>query len=122
VKRYIPAFLVIAAVSSAAVATALISACATTAVVDTPDALVDLDATPPCVAPLSVCNNSCIDPQRDNGNCGACNQACKPGEICAGGKCSLSCGGGSIMCGATCTTIQTDPSNCGKCGNKCSGG
>jgi hypothetical protein len=54
----------------------------------------------------------------DRLNCGACGNACLPGQICTAGTCST-CTGGSSVCGNTCLSLSTDPSNCGACGRRC---
>jgi hypothetical protein len=92
--------------------------------------------------PDRLCGDACIDLSADSDHCGACGNACLPGEICTGGKCL--CGSGSIVCGGACVSgtccngssgetcvtgsccsphgcqdLQGDAANCGVCGFQC---
>ncbi len=71
------------------------------------------DASP--VAPDAA---SC-DRNSDPNNCGGCGVKCGAGEICEGGACKLSCGGGTLQCGNRCVDQNSDPNNCGGCGGVC---
>lgn len=44
------------------------------------------------------CNNKCVNTQTDSSNCGACSTACKTGEACSAGKCTVTatCGNSVI--------------------------
>ena len=58
-------------------------------------------------------------------NCGACNNVCKPGEVCRiekglGPQCLAPCEAtGGTMCGDECRDLLFDPLSCGHCGLKC---
>lgn len=69
----------------------------------------------------TCCPNGCVDVQGDPKNCGACGNACAPGEHCIAGKCSGECPAYMKLCTATntCVDLNTDPNNCGSCGNIC---
>jgi len=85
------------------------------------------DAT--CAAPLTSCNNACVDPRSDPNNCGGCNKVCGPYAngvaACVSSACTEICNRGFLDCSgmnAGCTTNgNTDNDNCGACGNKCTG-
>ncbi len=69
----------------------------------------------------------CVDPQTDSHNCGACNNACAQGQVCAAGNCSTSCQPSETLCTPDaappyCANTQTDGVNCGSCGNTCGNG
>ena len=44
-----------------------------------------------CIAGERVCGGQCVDPQRSVAHCGACGNACPPGNVCANGACAQSC-------------------------------
>ena len=83
-------------------------------------------AAPTCASSQKLCGGQCTSVQTDNANCGACGKACAAGEVCSGGTCGLSCGGGTTLCGsgsaAFCTNTDTDNANCGACGAPCAAG
>jgi hypothetical protein len=69
----------------------------------------------------------CIDTQKDNQHCGACNKACAPGWACDAGACDLVCTGGLTKCstvdaGPQCKNTVTDNDHCGMCNKACTGG
>jgi hypothetical protein len=77
------------------------------------------------------CFGSCVDQEGDEFNCGACGNACDPGEICCGGDCVPSdrdhcgqacavCGLDALCCGGSC--VESDAANCNVCGNVCTAG
>jgi hypothetical protein len=73
-----------------------------------------------CLLPQIPCHGTCLDPNGDDMNCGACDHACGAGVSCAGGTCS--CRAPMISCGGVCTNPQTDAMNCGACGHACPSG
>ncbi len=75
-----------------------------------------------CGPTAIVCGGHCVDALVDPSNCGACGATCKSGELCANGRCSVACFGGTTRCGDACVDVHTNPSNCGACGNACSAG
>jgi hypothetical protein len=54
----------------------------------------------------------------DAKNCGACGNACDPGQICFRGECQCKAG---TFCTNVCVDLATDPMNCGRCGEECPG-
>lgn len=60
----------------------------------------------------------CTDPNWDWLNCGGCNVACGPFELCSSGTCT--CLG--IVCDGVCLDWSSDPANCGDCGIACADG
>ncbi len=58
-------------------------------------------------------------------NCGACGNACAPGQTCRqrawDGKIECACPQGQTLCGDFCIDPLTDPRNCGTCGTSCVG-
>lgn len=72
----------------------------------------------------------CLDLENDRTNCGACGNACDPGESCVDGSCA--CNGTSDDCDADmgevccsdlgCMNLSTDTESCGACGNPCQPG
>ncbi len=75
-----------------------------------------------CDAPLLICEDICVDPTADPGNCGGCGTTCGPLERCADSGCSAFCGPGSTLCDNTCVETDFNPVNCGGCGISCSDG
>jgi hypothetical protein len=59
----------------------------------------------------------CANAKTDRNNCGGCGVKCGTGEICEGGACKLSCGGGTLQCGNRCVDPSIDANNCGGCGD-----
>ncbi|MBN9166387.1 MAG: hypothetical protein BGO98_42830 [Myxococcales bacterium 68-20] len=53
----------------------------------------------------------------DAKHCGACGNACAPGERCRDGQCG--CPAPRVDCGGRCIDITSDLSNCGACGSTC---
>ena len=72
--------------------------------------------TPTDCSPNILCGTICVNPSKDQDNCGACGNFCGPGELCSLGKC---CPCGSVNCGGVCTDVWHDPANCGRCGHHC---
>lgn len=54
----------------------------------------------------------------DPKNCGACGNACDPGQQCFRGECVCKTG---TFCGSSCVDLIADPQNCGRCDNECPG-
>lgn len=53
-----------------------------------------------CACPMPgqiMCTMTCVDPQKDNNNCGGCNTRCTHGTVCTAGKCACPPG---ITCAA----------------------
>lgn len=68
----------------------------------------------------SFCGDGCeTDLRFDDQNCGACGNACAPGQTCNFGTCA--CPPGLTLCRGECVDIDKDPRNCGLCGHKCPG-
>lgn len=66
------------------------------------------------------CGNGCETSLADDPkNCGACGNACNPGQRCVQGSCL--CPPGLTPCGDDCVDVANDPANCGSCGNPCDG-
>ncbi len=75
-----------------------------------------------CASGLTECGGACRDLQTDRNHCNACNRACAPGEICAGGMCTISCASGLTACSGVCRDTLTDRAHCGACGRACGAG
>ena len=74
----------------------------------------------PCPG-ANLCGTTCTNITFDPSNCGACGTKCAAGQVCSGGKCGLTCSGGSTQCNDKCVDIVTDPANCGSCAHACAG-
>jgi hypothetical protein len=68
------------------------------------------------------CSGACRDLQSDRLHCGTCDNACGDGEVCSGGECAVSCGGGLTECSGICRDLQSDRLHCGTCGHACEDG
>lgn len=68
-----------------------------------------------------LCGDSCVDPLTSRRHCGACDQACEAGAVCAAGQCTA-CSEGESACFNRCVALSTDSFNCGRCGARCEGG
>ena len=75
---------------------------------------------PPCLEPLTICSDQCVDPMTDPENCGGCNTLC-PSSVCIDGGC-LACAPEESVCGQQCINTGSDPDNCGGCGVLCASG
>lgn len=75
-----------------------------------------------CPKGLTDCNGKCVFTENDREHCGACNQACKPGEICTNGTCALNCPTGQNKCGEKCYDLQENTNHCGACNFACASG
>jgi hypothetical protein len=66
-----------------------------------------------CQPPERDCGGGCVDTRFDPTNCGMCDRACDPGEVCTGGTCApLSGGGFTGGFGTTWTTLMFREVNC----------
>ncbi|APR85980.1 Hypothetical protein A7982_11329 [Minicystis rosea] len=72
--------------------------------------------------PFTQCDGICTDTRVDSTNCGACGQACNPGEVCVEGACAVSCPADQTKCGSSCIATNVDAQNCGACGHACNPG
>jgi hypothetical protein len=80
-----------------------------------------------CDNPQALCCNDepCVDVQTDRANCGACGKLCSGQELCQGGRCvctgggGSSCSGGFTCCPSGCRNLDTDTANCGACNRSC---
>lgn len=76
---------------------------------------------PPCDRGLVRCGDACTDVASDPRHCGACEQACGAGCVCAAGACVTVCPAGLTRCDGgscgVCVDLRTDPDHCGACGN-----
>ena len=83
------------------------------------------DCTLQCKPPHGDCNdNFCgdgceTDLSSDEQNCGACGNACAPGQTCSFGTCL--CPPGTTRCLGRCVDLSSDPDSCGECGFICPG-
>ena len=56
-----------------------------------------------CSGTASICGDACADLQTDTANCGACDNACQSGQVCAAGK----CGGSDAACQTCVSNAQS---------------
>ena len=81
-----------------------------------------------CGPGTTQCSGTCVATAYDPANCGQCGNKCQAGQVCAAGKCALSCPAGLKQCGGGdagvpfCANLQQSPGNCGACGNSCKSG
>lgn len=61
----------------------------------------------------------CAELSGDDGNCGACGNACANNKVCVRSKCQPCSARGLATCGGQCSNLQSDSDNCGKCGATC---
>jgi|GEM_PF-1277920 len=66
------------------------------------------------------CGSSCVFPDRDATNCGACGNVCPPGASCVAGACS--CQAGLAACGTDCVNLAASAAHCGACDVACAAG
>jgi hypothetical protein len=74
----------------------------------------------PCLEPMAICNDECVDLTSDYENCGTCSNICTS-SVCLSGTC-LVCSSEETVCGQECINLASDPDNCGGCGVPCSNG
>jgi hypothetical protein len=77
-----------------------------------------------CLAGFADCDgeaaNGCeVSLAGTNAHCGACNNVCPAGRVCAMGTCTLTCPAGQAVCGDGCFDLSSATSHCGRCGNAC---
>ncbi|CAM3083192.1 Stigma-specific protein, Stig1 [Legionella steigerwaltii] len=72
-----------------------------------------------CSTGTTSCNDSCVNLQTDNKNCGSCGNVCSTGSSCSSGQCVPQCISPLTFCNNICVNTQTDNSSCGSCGNAC---
>ncbi len=80
-----------------------------------------------CQAPYASCDgdisNGCETSLLSNEHCGACNNACAPGQTCRANRDGVGecvCPPGLTLCGDECVNLTTHPAHCGACMNRCS--
>ncbi|MEZ4269818.1 MAG: hypothetical protein R3F39_25955, partial [Myxococcota bacterium] len=84
------------------------------------DSLADADVPEPsCPVYHKLCGGICVNTTVNPLHCGACDEACDPGQVCSGGTCSSECLPGLLACGQTCVDPLTDPAYCGGCSTIC---
>ncbi len=80
-----------------------------------------------CAAGYELCEapggDVCTIVAQDSQNCGECENACLPGEVCSDGGCICS----FTLCpgpdgGEVCADLQSDPANCNACNYQCTRG
>ncbi len=72
-----------------------------------------------CPGDLTLCGDTCVDLDGSSAHCGACDEPCETGHLCASGTCSSECAPGYSRCGSKCVDLASDPTNCGGCGFFC---
>jgi hypothetical protein len=91
------------------------------------DATIVSDASPPermdassaCAPGELACSGTCVEPDKDPENCGACGKSCKSDEVCSKGQCTGRCLSFETACGTACKNLASDLANCGACGKAC---
>ncbi len=73
-----------------------------------------------CPAPTIICDEQCVDTDRDINNCGGCTskgegKRCDSGFVCNNGVCTLSCPAPTIICDEQCVDINNNAEHCGGC-------
>ncbi|MBN9162169.1 MAG: hypothetical protein J0I07_14510 [Myxococcales bacterium] len=66
-----------------------------------------------------VLENGCETPLFTGTNCGACNDACPPSQVCRAGTCADKCLHPTVDTECGCKDLQNDDANCGACGIAC---
>ncbi|MDC3960260.1 hypothetical protein [Polyangium jinanense] len=61
------------------------------------------------------CETSLLTPA----NCGACGNACAPGEVCTSAGCAPSCAPPATNCNGACVDLFSSPQHCGGCSKPC---
>jgi hypothetical protein len=73
-----------------------------------------------CASGLVPCSGQCVDPSKDNANCGRCGNECAAPTACLNSTCL--CPAGKTLCPDGCVDMTTDPKNCGVCQSVCADG
>lgn len=72
------------------------------------------------------CGGTCVQLATDGANCGSCGITCAAGQVCSGGKCTVTCAAPLATCGADltarCVDLRSDPTSCGSCDRACGDG
>lgn len=68
-----------------------------------------------CDGKPGECETSLTTPQ----NCGACGNACAPGEVCTSAGCAPSCAPPLTNCNGACVDLLSSPRHCGGCNKNC---
>jgi hypothetical protein len=71
-------------------------------------------------SPFPGVEGSCVDPQTDANNCGACGVVCTGSLVCQAGQCV--CPPGHLSCAGNCVDPMSANDNCGQCGTRCIAG
>ena len=74
---------------------------------------------PSCVDGETLCGDACAATDSDVAHCGACGNACAPGEVCSEGSCAIACPAGQTVCGDACVDLDADRAHCGACDSAC---
>jgi hypothetical protein len=75
-----------------------------------------------CTAGATDCGGSCVNPNADDANCGACGVKCTGNDKCVAGACKCPEGNVFGTCGGRCVNKNQDHENCGSCGHACDPG
>lgn len=86
-----------------------------------------------CPLPGQCCGQACTDVSNSRQHCGACDRACRGGEICCAGACvpedekncgicGRTCNVGQTCCGGVCADLKQNSQHCGTCGVACASG
>jgi len=92
------------------------------ALVDVPDTSIPLDVglTESCPLGQMECDGECVRSSAEH--CGSCDNACEPGQFCAGDQCVDDCDDLLTRCDNLCVDLMWDPNHCGRCNNRCISG
>ncbi len=75
-----------------------------------------------CWADEMDCAGICVSVGSDPLNCGACGQACAPGQTCQGGICACGYLPNQRSCAGRCVDTTSDDLHCGWCWHACDSG
>ena len=83
----------------------------------------DTGITDSCGLGSLMCGDTCVDVASDRRHCGACDNKCAEGELCAYGKCYAGdCPDDLMFCHGVCRDLMISPRDCGHCGFTCTSG